>query len=599
MSFTTEKEKSVSNHVVLAEIDMGRKQINWLNYCAGIWYYRFNTFKKNQEHSFLYGNFLFGPFLSSDTSDSGINFTPFDVGSCIVDGEGYTEQTSIANLISNNKSWYYDRDKTEFYIHVDGFDDPRNHRVIIGLTMTLSNKAKHINGGYYEPRIRGIFSISKSKDPLEFGIIRMDGGSMDLDNKDGFFDDFTDSIVFGQPTDIKYGIDDIDGTEMDYADYKQVGKFYIDDIDIGWPDCKLSLIDYRDRLSLKIPTNVYDQTTYPNLSDRNVGKSIPLPWGPVYRYMPICTNEEDGVAANYSFKLADVTDHASGIISIDKVVVDTTDVTAYKTDYLSDGYFTLPTAYYTPGQKVYVDFTGFDDGLGALDDNSLDVIEDILYTYLSIPYNATYYDTTEWAAIKDSTKDIGFILDKPTEIKKIIENIQQSNFGGFIVHDDGKYTFRMLDRTKIADETVLLNEYFTPPRIRYIRSRYLSKVSIGYAKDYGNNDYRRYLKDDLEADIVAEYKKSKWKEIETYLTNETDAKWLAEKYMDLWGKVRGEITTKTGIQRSEFEIDDVKNLTLDRRDRGWKGPMKTEIIGLQKDLLGTGKVAIRGLVIGD
>jgi len=599
MSFTTEKEKPVSNKIVLAEIDMGRKQVNWLNYCAGIWYYRFNTLKKNQDHSFLYGNFLFGPFLSSGTGDSGINFTPFDVGSCIVDGEGYTEQASIADVVNptNNKSWYYDRDETEFYIHVDGFDDPRNHIIVVGLTLALSNKAKHINGGYYEPRIKGMFVISKSKDPLEFGIIRMDGGSTDLDNKDGFFDDFTDSIVFGQPTDIKYGIDDIDGTEMDYADYKQVGKFYIDDIDIGWPDCRISLIDYRDLFSKKIPTNVFDQTTFSDLKNSNVGKSIPLPWGQIYGFMPICTNEEGSTP--FRFQLADVTDHADGIVSIDKVVVETTDVTGNQVDHLADGYFTLTSTYYTPGQKVYVDFKGFDDGLGAMDDNSLDVIEDILNTYLSIPYNATYYDTTEWAAIKDSTKDIGFILDKPTEIKKIIENIQRSNFGGFIVHDDGKYTFRQLDRTAAADETVLLNEYFTPPRIRYIRSRYLSKVSIGYAKDHDNNDYRWYLKDDLEADIVAEYKKSKWKEIETYLTNATDAQWLAEKYMDLWGKVRGEISTQTGIQNSEFEIDDVKNLTLDRRDRGWKGPLKTEIIGLKKDMLGTGKVTITGLVLED
>jgi len=596
MSFTTEKEKPVSNKIVLAEIDMGRKQINWLNYSAGIWYYRFNTFKENQEHSFLYGNFLFGPFLSSGTEDSGINFTPFDVGSCFVDGEEYTEQASIANLISNNKSWCYDRDETEFYIHVDGFDDPRNHKVILGITLGISNKAKHINGGYYEPRIKGIFSISKSKDPLEFGIIRMDGGSMDLDNKDGFFDDFTDSVVFGQPTDIKYGIDDINGTEMDYADYRQVGKFYVDDIDLGWPDCKVSLIDYRDLFSKKIPTNVFDKTTFPYLKDSNIGKSIPLPWGPVYGFKPICTNEEGSTP--FRFQLADVTDHVDGIVSIDKVVVETTDITGNQVDHLADGYFTLTSTYYTPGQKVYVDFKGF-KASGILDDNSLDVIEDTLYTYLNIPYTSVYYDQTEWAIAKALAKNIGFILDKPTEIKKIIEIIQRSNFGGFIVHDDGKYTFRILDRTVAADETVSLKEYFTPPRIRYIRSRYLSKISIGYAKDYGNNDYRRYLKDDLEADIVAEYKKSKWKEIETYLTNETDAKWLAEKYMDLWGKVRGEITTKTGIQRSEFEIDDVKNLTLDRRDRGWKGPMKTEIIGLQKDLLGTGKVAIRGLVIGD
>ena len=69
--------------------------------------------------------------------------------------------------------------------------------------------------------------------------------------------------------------------------------------------------------------------------------------------------------------------------------------------------------------------------------------------------------------------------------------------------------------------------------------------------------------------------------------------------MDLMQKVRGIITTKTGIQNVELEISDIKNLTLDRISRGWKGPIRSEIIGLQKDLLGTGKVSIKGLVIED
>lgn len=598
MSFATEKEKPVSNKVVLVEMSIGRNQINWLNYSAGIWYYRFNTFKKNVSHSFLDGNFLFGPFGSSDTSDSGINFTPFDVQSVSVDSETYTEQSSIADLISNNKSWYYTRDETEFFIHVDGFDDPRNHIVIIGLTMALSNKEKHINNGYYEPLVKGSFVITKSKDPLEFGIIRMDGATLDLGNLDGRFDDFTDSIVFGQPIDVKYGIDGLDGTEMDYADYRQVGKFHIDDIDIGWPDCKIKLIDFRDQFSRKIPTNTFDQTTYPNLADRNVGKSIPLVWGLVYRVPVICINDEETSPANYAFKTVDVSDHTDGIIDIPQVYVDGLPVT-HSNENLALATFTLSTSDYSPGQIVTADLEGFDDTLGALDDNSLDVIEDMLDTYLVIPYDSDHYDQTEWNAIKASTKNVGIFVGKPTEIKQIIQKIQVSNFGNMIVHDDGTYTFRILDRTAAASETVELNEYFTKPRIKYIRNRYLSKVEIGYSQNHGDGSYQWYPKDDLEAAIVAEYKKYKSKEIQTYLTNAVDAQDLAEKYMDLWGKVRGEISTTTGIQNIEFEISDIQNLTLDRITRGWKGARKTEIISLKKDMLGTGQVNIKGLDLDD
>jgi len=599
VSYATEKEKKLSDKVVLVELDIGRKQQNWLNYCAGIWYYRFNSFTRNQDHSFGYGNFLFGPFLSSEKMDSGIIFNPFDVGSCFVDGEEYVnEVSSIVNLISTNKSWYYDRNETEFYLHIDKFGDPRLHRVLLGITIALSNKAKHINGGFYEPRVKGIFVIDKSKDPLEFGVIRFDGGNLTLNNEDGFFDSFTRSIIFGQPVVTRYGIDGFDGTEMDYADYKKIATTYIEDISIGWKHCTLSLIDYRKKLSRKLPIHNFDKNTYPYLADKNEGKPVPLGYGTVYNQLVICTNEEEPSPANYSFKVCDISDHPYGIKDIIQVYVGGAKVT-HSNENITDATFTLSSTDYSPGKKVTCDYEGYVNGSSDLIENSLDVLEDLLYVYLDIAYNSTNYDTAEWAAIKSSTKNIGFSINDYEEINCIISNIALSNFANFIIRDDGRYTFRILDRAAAAEETVYLDEYFDEPVIEYAGSRFLSSVKIGYAKDYENKEYRWYVKDDLEAEIVAEYKKHRSIEPETYLVNETDAQWLAEKYMDLMRSVRGIITTRTGVQNNEFEIGDIKNLVLDRRDRGWEGSLKTEIIGLQKDLLGTGKVTIKGLVLVD
>jgi len=598
MSFATEKEKASSNKIILAEIDIGRYQQDWLNYCAGFWYYRFNTFKQNQEHSFGYGNFCFGSFGSSGTFDSGIKFVPFDIKSCFVDGEEYYEASSIVDMIATNKSWYYDRDETEFYIHIDKFEDPRFHKIIVGLTLALSNKSKHINNGYYEPKIKGHPVISKTKDPLEFGIIRFDGGSLTLDNEDGFFDNFVDSIVFGQPARILYGIDELDGTEMAYSDYKKICKRYIETINTKWLECQLGLVDYRKLLSRKIPINIYDKTTYPYLADKNIGKSIPLGWGPIYNAPVTCTNDEESAPSNYSFKICDVSDHSYGIKAIDQVYVGDVKVN-HSNANLTGATFTLSTTDYKPGQKVTCDYRGYVNASSELIDNSLNILEDILYIYLAIPYNSEYFNQTEWDDAKSKAFDIGLFLEKPEKITEIIEKTALSNFGNFIILDDGRYTFRILDRTASASKTVLLNEYFDEPEIDFDGNKFISKIRIGYAKDHENNEYRWYQDDSLENEIVAEYKKHSDRDFETYLTNETDAKDLAAKFMDLMQKVRGTIKTRTGIQNIEFEVSDIVNLTLDRRDRTWKGPLKTEIIGLKKDLLGTGKVSIEGLVIAD
>jgi len=342
MSFETAKEEKISDKILLLELDLGRKQQNYINYCVPVWCYRFNTFKRAQEHSFGYGNFGFGPFMSSGTMDSGINFTPFDIGSFFVDGEEYTnEESSIADCVSTNKSWYYDRDETVLYMHIDGGEDPWFHTVIIGIIVGLSNKSKFINEGYYRPCIAGGFSIEKSVDPLEFGVVRFSGTkNVSILNEDGYFDNFMDNIVYGQPARVKYGIDDMDGTEMSYADYRQVMKLYIEKFILNWTRCQMVLVDYRKLFSRKLPIRFFNKDDYPNLKDSNVGKEIPLTWGPAYNVEAVCTNEEEsGSPANYTFKLVDVTDHTNGIKSIDKVTVETTDKTAYKTDDLANGQF--------------------------------------------------------------------------------------------------------------------------------------------------------------------------------------------------------------------------------------------------------------------
>jgi hypothetical protein len=178
-----------------------------------------------------------------------------------VDGEEYTnEESSIADCVSTNKSWYYDRDETVLYMHIDGGEDPRLHHVIVGITIGLSNKSKHINDGYYRPCIAGGFSIEKSVDPLEFGVVRFSGTkNVSILNEDGYFDNFMDNIVYGQPACVKYGIDDMDGTEMSYADYRQIMKLYIEKFTLNWTRCQMVLVDYRKLFSRKLPIRFFNK----------------------------------------------------------------------------------------------------------------------------------------------------------------------------------------------------------------------------------------------------------------------------------------------------------------------------------------------------
>ena len=177
MSFTTFKEKSVSQKTVLVEIDLGNLQTKWFNHRPGVWYWQFDTFRATAQHSYLRGNFGFGSYLRSVTGQSGIFDRPVDIQSVKVDGVLYTKNTSRVNVVEANKSFFYDKNTTRLYVHFDNFDKPSLHAVIVGQLMGLSNRAININDIYYEPLLEGVPTISKKKDSLYFGIVSFDGGN--------------------------------------------------------------------------------------------------------------------------------------------------------------------------------------------------------------------------------------------------------------------------------------------------------------------------------------------------------------------------------------------------------------------------------------
>lgn len=590
MAFTDVSDESIADRYVLAELSLGRKQGQWVPYEAGVWYYHFYKYSLNQTYGYKKG-FLLG-YKESGTDNLGIKYNPIDINSCYVDGEEYTEASSLANMIATNKRWWYAPDEVRFYIHIDGFDPPHAHIVVVGITWPIANKAKNINSMYYEPRLMGSVTIEKSKDPLEFGVIRHTTSGLQMHNEDGFFDEIKESVVTYQPVYMKYGVDLLDGTIMAYANYQDVGRRHIENYGLTWKQFNISLVDGRKILSRKIPTNVYNQTAYPNLSDKNIGKSIPLVWGIVKNVPCICTDEEAS-PSNFNFKCANVSDHGSGIRAITTAYVNGVEETIQSTD-LTNGEFTIANTDYAPGQKVTADITGFD--FAADDDNPLDIIEDILDTYQSIAYNATNFDTAEWATAKALAYDVGIFIDKPTEISKIIEKIGVSNFGNFIDKDDGKYSFRIFDRQAASTRTITVSEIFGEPNISWAGSRFLTKVKVGYAQDYSEKQFAWYEDDTAESDVHAENKKYQEKEPETYLVNAADAQSLAEDYIDLMKSIRGVVNVTVGTKHMDLEIMDIITITLDRRQSAWFGELRCQVIGLRKNLM-SGKVDITGLVL--
>lgn len=575
--------QAVSEKVVLIDQDIGRLQEEWNNERTGVWGHRFNTYKETY-HALGQGNLGYGSLGGSGTFESGNKTYPRAIGSANADATDYTQQGSLASVQANMQSFFYDYDTSKVYINCAGSDDPAIFTVVLGLTLALSNKAININESYYEPRVKGIPVLSKTKDPLFYGIIKHDGGSIEYDNHDGFFDAITQDYIFGRPVVIRYGGNYHD-LIMPFDNYRKMFTGHVENSLTTHEMFTVDIVHNIKRFAKTIPVRKYNTTDFPDLNDDDIGKPRPISYGTIYHAEVVCTNK-DG-SAPWIFEVADTTEHASGILSV---------TTAYKagvsiaidSQSVAGGTFNIADANYTPtgadrGAKWTADFEGYQEG-GAMIENACDIIKDIASVYASITYNSTNYDDTEWDAEDDDALDCGLYINNEINIEDAIEQLSASTFGSFIEKDDGRFTFRIVDITADADETIGKDLIKGSPAIAHDGTLFLSSCKVGYRKDWGARTYRWLNEVTDETDIATKYGGRKEEPFETLLTNAADAQTLATRIMNYYKKIRPDVVVMVPIEFIDFEIGDIKNVNTDRKNTTFMGTVKTEIISITKNI---------------
>lgn len=594
MAYEDYRTKTTSRKIVLVEMDIGKSYTGWVNEGPGIWKTTL-YFEESMTYGFKKNGFCLAPFKQSGIAT--VQNTEFssviDVGSVQEDGSALTEYATYADMYSNAGSWYFDATNQILYIHMTNDDWIHEHNMSIGITFKMTNDsaAGDLGNGYYEERLVGIPSISKTKDNYVYGFIQHSGGSFEILNDDGKFDHLCDMDYYGEQMITKHGF-----FGLAYADFITLTRAFIESAEFTWDRISFNLRDDRQRLSRKIPLNTFDKTAYPDLKDDHVGKSIPIFWGEVRNAPAICVNSEEGGSPAWTFKICDVSDHLLGIKAIDHVYVDGSEVTPASTS-LINGTFTLNNADWEENKKVTFDGVGFDDPGFANYKKPLDIITNMLDAYLNIAYNGTNYDQTEWDAAKSHSlyNSVGVWLDEPTEIIEVIEGLCNSIGGNFIRKDNGKYTFRITDKTAASTRTLELQEYMES--VRLSSDEILSVVRIGYRKNIAENECRWNVQDSLRSAIYAKYSKDRDLERETYLVNDADAEELALHLYDLYDEAEPIVEVVTKAENIDLEIMDVITVPLSRvSGTQMRNDIVAEIIRLTKEpLSGRTTIAARRL----
>jgi len=493
MSYTDLVEKPQSKKLTVVEID-SPLTVTWLNLQPGIWYAFLTPGTQTFEDDF--GNTGFwGP----------------------ASGQYYNIQSLNVN-------------GTLYAITSPG--------AAIGFTFQKDDTSNnYFEDIHYEPSVISIPNLSKKKDPLFFGVIQYQGGTITFNNEDGYFDDFATRDLYGQPVRIKYTFEGLDISQQ-----KTVYTGRVEDFSHDLTTFKLRVADLRKLLSRKLPINTLSLTDYPDMDSKLDGTPIPIAYGTIINSIAYKVTDTSGTE---TFVFCDTEFNAvdSGISVVDK---DGVAVATAGTE--TDGTFTTSST----EKKLYVSFRV------SVVENGLDIISDMLDNYEGIEFNSSNYNVNEWNAEKGGVKNSGIWIGKGS-LKTSVDVIEQiciDNSGIFDVLADGRYTFKSLNPDKIPTYEIFQDELLSDATIQYPSREYLSSVKAEYSRDWLEKESELYTNLDFEDEVYARYRQYKENTYPTTLTNETDAISLTNDIMEQSKQITPTVTLTTKTQNIGVAILD-------------------------------------------
>jgi hypothetical protein len=574
MSFDTFKNQTVSKKIVVLEIDIPMKAeqnlTRLINFEPGIW---FTTL--TPEYIIVIEGGVISLVLNPNPDDG------YDIGSIKVAGVDYVHVTTFADLRLQEESYLYDLITTKLYIHFLNFHQPVSEwaisRILVGQTTGYCDKIDSVNGAYFdgryfEPRIKSIPAISKSKDPAFFGLLKFQGGNASANNEDGHFDKFKDANIFRQPARLKLGFD-----TLEYSEYWQGPGYYIENYTRDFKQFTLKLQDVRKSLSMPIPPNVFTKAAYPYIDDDNVGKPKPILYWKKRNIPLICLNPNESTST-YQFFICDTEHHdvtAVTNIYVDKVLL----APANYSVNLATGIVSISTTYCGDNLDAV---TG--DITGANISNSLAVIKDLMYNYGNITFIPTNYDTREWNIAQANGREVGLYLREQAELSKAIEKCCDASDTLMFSKDGGKYSARNYDENRTPTRQIYFDEWMDDPQISIDWSKFLSSVRIDFDKDETESKFTSYLNTAYEDEVFNRYKGKEFKAIETILATEAGAIAKSETLMKLSKFIPEVVKRKVKTQHIDIEIMDFIIASPHTRVGQTEQLGVWEIIGITKNL---------------
>jgi hypothetical protein len=560
-------ENQTSKKIVLYEYDRPIDLSLLTSYAPGIWFIKMT------------------PGVITITDDYSVtgdydynNTVMLNIQSVNANGFQLLKVSSITDLETQDNGFYYDFSTSNLYIAFDNWNTPYSLKsvyisAVVGFAYNTDTDM-FFNGAYYDPRVSSIFGIKKSKDPLFYGLLKFESGTVRLINEDGELDDWRTRNLYRQATRLLVG-----EAGNTYAQYSKVFTGIIGNDSRTWDSLSVKVEDVRAGLSTPVPYNKFTTTDYPDLSDGNVDKMIPIAYGAIRNAPAFCLNEnESGSPATYTFKFCDTEFNNATELTAAYVAKVAVSLSGSTIDLIA-GTFTLTAAQVNDQfGDVTCDFTG------ANITNGVDIIKDLMLNYANTTYISALWDTTETDAAQAISRSTSLYIKDQIKLNKAIEKVCVDIDALFFAKDSGLYSIRIYDADRTPVKTIYKDEWTDEPQIDNNSDEFLTSVIINYNKDQSNDEFYTYEETAYIDDAYAIYKSKQSKTIETGLVTEAAAILKAQTIMDRSKLVQDVVKRSTKFQNYDLEIMDFVICDPRCRKTGTEVPAVWEVIGINKDL---------------
>ncbi len=499
----------------------------------------------------------------------------------------YNQRTSEALVEGDEQSLFWDAGQQLLFFHMTHATYPDESNIFFSFGGVFNDTdVILIDGISCLPLVRSIPSFSQKADLVSYPKIALMSGNIEFDNTNNSMSQFMDEDIFGNKVDTFY----LQPGQIDYlsSDLQAIGAFYTEDYEWTLGRFILQVQDKRKALQNSLLTQ-----SNPD------GALIPILYGTPYiaKCLPVTLDSETGPV---TFRIAtELFDDIGDIQTLqdEKWVT----VTPTSVD-LTTGSFTLSNADSRNGGSA-------DGGVfkcrslqpqsrptrihATLGDNAVYVIVDLLCQFLGIQFVDDFFDIVEIDSTAAVCGLVGVIFDEQITLLDAIAKIQNGCLVGlrFEVTTDGRFTIRVDDNSRTSSGYVPWQKIKDNLTLRVFSEsiNLASSITVKYNKDYNDNIFILEKSSDVtEQAVFDRYGVRKDKDIQTVLTNQTDAEARAAYQIDRQKAIM--LQVEISLHGSEYyylRIYDILYIELQPEgNRQYFGTWKCKIMSISPDFKG-------------